>query len=113
MLDLVIGVSVRAWSKWANSTATIHLDGHAAYTLIGHGISTNSTDTNEALYLGRKAFKPSMKIPAREDLPRLIARVAGWAGGSGWRLGERFRHSCRPMAEGGEAGGQIPDMLGD
>jgi hypothetical protein len=49
MPDLVIGVSVRAWSKSANSIATLYLDGHPAYTATTRGISTTSSDTNEKL----------------------------------------------------------------
>ena len=46
MLDLVIGGSFGDGLKSANSTLTVHLDGHPAPTAERRRISTTSSDTN-------------------------------------------------------------------
>ena len=48
MLDLVIGGSFGDGLKSANSTLTVHLDGHPAPTAERRRISTTSSDTNPA-----------------------------------------------------------------
>ena len=44
---LVIVGSFGDGLKSANSTLTVHLDGHPAYTASAAGISTTSSDTNK------------------------------------------------------------------